>query len=241
MSSYKLLSVNSDSKTKKGLSFGYLTGVLYLAPAMSSGFNVCVNASAACIAACLNFAGRSRFDKKIQVARVRRTKELFANRAAFIALIVRDINALLRQAKRENLTPAVRLNGTSDLPWLALALAQLFPQVQFYDYTKHPRSWERARSNYNLTFSWSGENLVECMRALEHGVNVAVPFDVRKGAALPETWQGYKVIDGDLSDLRFLDARGVIVGLRVKSISKERKAEGLAGNFVVNILPANQA
>jgi hypothetical protein len=126
---YKVLSVNADSKTKKGVQYGYLTGVLYLAPAKSSGYNVCANASEACIAGCLNFAGRSRFDRKTQEARIRKTRALFADRPAFMAIIARDIEALIRDAARKSLTPAVRLNGTSDLPWLAAALAAKFPQV----------------------------------------------------------------------------------------------------------------
>lgn len=234
----KLMSVNADSKTKKGVKYGYLTGILYLAPASSSGFNVCVNASKACIAACLNFAGRSRFDRKIQVARVRKTRELFADREAFVELLARDVQAVIRAAKRKRLSPAIRVNGTSDLPWLALALSARFPSVQFYDYTKHPRAYERIRANYSLTFSWSGENLSECVDALSHGLNVAVPFNVKKGQPLPASWNGYRVVDGDISDLRFLDETGVIVGLRVKSVNSKRKAQGIAGNFVVNILPA---
>ena len=228
-----LLSVMADAKTKKGIKYGYLTGVLYLAPATSSGkFNTCASASAGCIAACLNFAGRSRFDAKIQVARVRKTHELFADREVFMARLEHDIKALVRKAARMGLTPAVRLNGTSDLPWLSIELAKRFPDVQFYDYTKHARPWTRSASNYHVTFSWSGENMEACREALANGVNVAVPFDLKKGAELPATWQGYSVVDGDLSDLRFLDEVGVIVGLRVKSVSKDRKASGMANGFV---------
>lgn len=239
----RLLSVNADSKTRKGLKYGHLTGVLYLAPAKSAGlgFSICASASEACESGCLHFAGRSRFDRKIQQARIRRTKELFADRRAFVARLERNIEALIRKADREHLIPCVRLNGTSDLPWLALWLAAKFPRVQFYDYTKHDRAWERVRPNYHLTFSWSGENQEACERALARGLNVAVPFDLKKSEALPATWMGRQVVDGDLSDLRFLDECGVIVGLRVKTISKDRKAVAKQGNFVVSILPAGKA
>lgn len=155
-----------------------------------------------------------------------------------MAIIAHDIEALIRDAARRKLTPAVRLNGTSDLPWLSEALSAQFPEVQFYDYTKHARAWERTSTNYHLTFSWSGENLDACMQALAHNINVAVPFNVKKGAALPASWNGFDVVDGDLSDLRFLDETGVVIGLRVKTISAERKQVAVAGNFVVNILPA---
>jgi hypothetical protein len=116
----------------------------------------------------------------------------------------------------EVVKPAVRLNGTSDLPWIAMLLAPEFPDVTFYDYTKLPRPYLRVRANYSITFSYSGHNLAESLDALSHGVNVAAVFNVRKGEPLPESWHGYPVIDGDLHDLRFLDSRGVIVGLRPK-------------------------
>ena len=49
------------------------------------------------------------------------------------------------------------------------------------------------------------------------GVNVAVVF--RK--ELPSTWNNVEVIDGDKTDLRFLDGRGKIVGLTAKGDAKK--------------------
>jgi hypothetical protein len=46
-------------------------------------------------------------------------------------------------------------------------------------------------------------------------MNVAVVFD-----RLPETFLGRKVIDGTLTDLRFLDEQGVVVGLEAKGKAK---------------------
>src|SRR5260370_19413409 len=96
--------------------------------------------------------------------------------------------------------PAVRIKGTSDQPQLAREMAQAFPDVQFYDYTKIPRPWERTLANYHLTFSFSGENLADCVAALAHSVNVAVVFS---SANFPETWHDHPVINGDVRDLRF--------------------------------------
>ena len=101
-------------------------------------------------------------------------------------------------------------------------MADEFPDVQFYDYTKLPKPELRIRPNYALTFSYSGHNLPDAPDALAHGVNVAVVFAVRKGFELPETWNGYRVIDGDLHDLRFLDPKGVVVGLRAKGRAKKQ-------------------
>lgn len=133
-----------------------------------------------------------------------------------------SIEALIRKAKREKLIPAVRVNGTSDLPWLALMMASEFPNVVFYDYTKHARAWERVTPNYHLTFSHSETNEAETMRALDHGLNVAVVFDTKKGSPLPSTFLGRPVIDGDLHDLRFLDGyKGSVIGLRAKGPAKK--------------------
>jgi hypothetical protein len=107
--------------------------------------------------------------------------------------------------------------------------------VQFYDYTKVPKPWERTRHapNYALTFSRSESNEVACADALRNGVNVAVVFSTRKGQPLPATWQGVKVVDGDIDDLRFLDEKGgVVVGLRAKG--KARRPE-VQGGFVVQV------
>jgi hypothetical protein len=97
-----------------------------------------------------------------------------------------------------------------------MLLSREFPEVCFYDYTKLPRPYLRTRPNYSITFSYSGHNLRESLDALEHGINVAVVFNVRKGLPLPAVWNGFPVIDGDKHDLRFLDRIGVIVGLRPK-------------------------
>jgi hypothetical protein len=152
---------------------------------------------------------------------VRKTRELFADREAFIVKLAKDIRALERQAQRQGLTPCVRVNGTSDLPWLALRMARMFPHVQLYDYSKHSRIWERTTlPNYHITFSHSETNLAQCLETLAHGANVAVVFDTKKGQPLPATWRGYPVHDGDISDLRFLDKFGVI-GVRAKGKAKK--------------------
>lgn len=217
----KLLTVE-NAKTIKGESLGYLTGILYLAPANESGvMNVCPKATAGCMADCLYTAGRGAF-QQIKDARIKKTKWLATDRAGFVAQLRKDIVSLARKAERDGLTPAVRVNGTSDLAWLAMQMADEFPTVQFYDYTKLPKPWLRARVNYHLTFSLSESNFSAAMLALAHRTNVAVVFNTKKGQPLPETWNGYTVIDGDHHDLRFLDDRGIIVGLRAKG--KARKS-----------------
>jgi hypothetical protein len=171
----------------------------------------------------------------IQRARVARTQAFFRERFAFNAMLTRAIDAHIRRAHKHGLTPTVRLNGTSDLPWERLRLSdgrtllETYPTVQFYDYTKSlKRALANARgqhpANYHLTFSRSETNELDAIRVLHAGGNVAVVF--RK--ALPSEFAGVPVVDGDHDDLRFLDPQGVVVGLKAKG-----KARGAETGFVV--------
>ena len=100
-----------------------------------------------------------------------------------------------------------------------------FPQVQWYDYTKHTNR-RNIPSNYYLTFSRSEDNDDQIADMFDRGYNVAIVFDTPKGAPLPTTYLGREVIDGDEHDLRFLDKRGVWVGLRGKGEAKKGEHNG---------------
>jgi len=228
----KLLTVG-DAKTVKGQKKGFLTGILYLAPADESGvLNVCPFSSTGCRAACLYTAGRSQVFPMINLARIEKTKWLKRDHVSFYIQIAKDITALVARAERENLIPCVRLNGTSDLPKMPHYFCERFPAVQFYDYTKIPRPWERARKNYHLTFSLSEDNHKHAMAALHHGINVAVVFDSKR---IPPMWEGFKVVNGYESDLRFLDKKrtAVVIGLYAKGRAKKDTS-----GFVQLSLPA---
>lgn len=212
----KLLTENNH-KILKGKAHGYLTFILHLAPSILSGHNVCPKASEGCKAACLNTAGRGVYAKS-QRARIRKTRELFDNRAAFAAQLRKDVVAGIRRAKKLGLTPCFRLNGTSDLPfdYLFPEIFREFPTVQFYDYTKLvSRMFRHRPANYHLTFSLSETNSADAERVLAAGYNVAVVFH-----KVPETYMGYRVVCGDTTDLRFLDPSGVIIGLTAKGRGK---------------------
>jgi hypothetical protein len=228
---HSLLSVSADAKTIKGESVGYLTGILYLAPYTSGGIgNLCAFASPGCIASCLFTAGRGTFPN-VRAGRIRRTEWFHGDRAGFMAQLVRDIAALVRKAERLGLTPAVRLNGTSDVTWENVridgrSVFEMFPNVRFYDYTKNPRRMRaylagRLPSNYSLTFSRSECNDADAVAILANGGNVAVVFSTARGKALPLVYASHPIIDGDVSDTRFLDARGVVVGLRAKGEARK--------------------
>lgn len=222
----KLLSVAADAKTVKGQKKGYLTGVMYLAPYDVSGFQVCPNASAGCKLSCLYTAGRGIYSNT-QNSRIAKTKRFFADKALFMAQLADEIEALKRKAKRNDMIPVVRLNGTSDLPWEKIkvthkgkeyaSIMECFPEVQFYDYTKIlGRNKAISLPNYQLTFSLAEDNDARALKAMEQGYNVAVVMKLGRTEPKPATWSGYPVHDGDETDLRFLDPAGHIIGLFAK-------------------------
>ena len=227
-----ILSVNVDAKTSKGTARGFLTGILYLAPARESGREVCRYRSKGCTAACLYTAGRGGFNS-VQRARKAKTDRFFRERDSFMSDLVYSIQALERKAEREGLAPVVRLNGTSDIPWervpvkdsrkgSARNVFELFPNVQFYDYTKYPLA-KRSNlpRNYDLTFSYAdGMDRADILQAMARS-RVAVVFNTPKGHELPTEWNGFPVVDADTTDLRFLEPKGVIAGLRAKGAARK--------------------
>lgn len=233
------LLTTGNPKTAKGEGEGYFTAIMHLAPHKLAGFNVCGYASQGCAAACLNTAGRGGIGldadglNMIQIARIQRTRFFKRDSHAFMRMLHAEIAAHERRALAHGLKPAVRLNGTSDLPWEKLRcgghtnVMAAFPGVTFYDYTKWPiakRALDRA-PGYSLTFSLCEDNESRAADALRAGVNVAAVFNTPKSGDLPSeyTLGGVRapVIDGDRTDLRFLDPSGVIVGLRAKGRAKK--------------------
>lgn len=212
-----------NAKTVKGEKFKYKTMIRYLAPADTSDVaNVCPKAGA-CKATCLYTAGRGGMTS-VQDARIRKTRDAVLNRMAHLDRAIEEIKAERKKLKR-GWKLAVRLNGTSDLPADARYVASYFlndKRVVFYDYTKIALSL-RLDTNIDRTLSYDPETVPEvtCTNALALGCNVAVVFDTKKGEPLPESWNGYRVIDGDEHDLRFLDPKGVVVGLRAKGQAKK--------------------
>jgi hypothetical protein len=237
--------VNSSAKIAKGEKLGIDTYVIYLAPFNLSGYQVCPKATKECVSSCLNHSGRVRLDKKniIETARINRTVLFFQDRELSLQIIAVEIERAYNKAIAKGHKFAVRLNGTSDISPAIFkigekTLFELFPQVQFYDYTKVPNRWKLVEKypNYHITFSYSGENWNDCKEYLDKGCNVAAVFNVCKGQALPTSWQGYKVVDGDISDYRPDDERGVIVGLRFKLVKEKEINSSLSTNkFVVTI------
>ncbi|MDJ0764836.1 MAG: hypothetical protein QNJ97_17780 [Myxococcota bacterium] len=260
----KLLNIDANPKTVKGQKQGYMTAVLYLAPFTAAGINVCPMAElAGCVAACLNTAGRGGIakggatfaphgtelpDNAVQRARVARTRLYAEYRDAFMRQLERELHAFVRKAARAGLVPAARLNGTSDIVWervpvdsshpdprVAATIFDLFPDVQFYDYTKLPKRFARPLpANYHLSLSYSEASkryAALCFAAArEHDAPLAMV--TRKGYTADCTlpWAAGEtmrqrgechVVDGDAHDLRFLDPPGAVVILRAKGRARK--------------------
>mgnify|MGYP003652735395 CR=1 FL=1 len=254
----KLLNIDANAKTVKGQKQGYMTAILYLSPANSSGVNLCPMAKqAGCIAGCLNTAGHGGISKgsatfetvsgdylpanTVQRARIARSELFNTDQPGFMALLVKEITAFIKKAERKGLIPVIRLNGTSDILWETIpvngadSIMELFPEIQFYDYTKvYKRLVRPLPANYHLALSYSeaSQKYSLAVRTMAQfkgdDVNLVVVF--RK--ELPDVFAGRKVINGDESDLRFLDEQGVVVGLKAKG--KARKDES---GFVIDTAP----
>jgi hypothetical protein len=236
---FKLLST-ANPKIQKGTKKGYLSFILHLAPATLSGKETCPKRTAGCTAACLNTAGRGGMFKKgentntIQKARIRKTEYFFNDRAAFMSDLVEDIMRAVNYARRKGLVPVFRLNGTSDLSWekypvpnMGKNIFDTFSTLQFYDYTKVLGRKVADIPNYHLTFSKADGNDADVAKAIAQGMNVAAVFD-----KLPDSYMGLPVVNADEDDLRFLDPKNVILGLKAKGRAKK----DLSG-FVIRLQP----
>ena len=219
---FKLLST-ANPKIQKGTKLGYLSFILHLAPADLSGRETCPKRTAGCTAACLNTAGRGGMFRKgentnmIQKARIRKTQYFFNARQDFMLDLKRDIEKAIKMAAKLGLTPVFRLNGTSDLSWEkydmipGLNVFECFPTVQFYDYTKVLGRKTKMYSNYHLTFSKADGNDSDVAEALFQGMSVVAVYD-KIPAGVPSA---------DETDLRFLDPKGVMLGLKAKGRAKK--------------------
>ena len=215
--------INTSSKIMKNLKkMNTDTYIIYLAPSTLSGYNVCPMASEGCIAACLSNSGHNRIDIKgiINNARIKKTKMFFEDRQFFNDWVIAEITAHKQNSLAKGHEFSVRINGTSDInPELISQnnsnLFQLFPDTKFYDYTKvlNRNKLLNKYENFDLTFSYNGTNWNDCEIALSTGMRVAVVFE-----KVPEWFMGIQVVDGDSTDLRYLDEPNVIVGLKFKLV-----------------------
>lgn len=235
-----LLSTN-NFKTMKGEKLGYMTYILYMSPfkSNSTGKNVCSHASKGCAEACLVGSGFGGMYANVMNGRREKTEYFLSSRIEFLNQVKTEIaKAIIKNKDKAILT--VRLNGTSDLPYENFRIFEgknifeIYPEIQFYDYTKNYLRFDKVLpSNYHLTFSRSETNHNKAMEILNRGFNVAMVFN-----AVPSTYEGFKVINGDNDDLRFLDEKNVIVGLKYKKMTGKgaNNALGLESGFVIDTI-----
>jgi len=235
-------SVNLTTKHAKAYDYNEMTYSLYLSPAKMSGYEVCPMRTKECTSLCLNESGMNRMNMRnemINEGRIKKTKLFFEERDYFMNWMISEITTAKNKAEKLGYKFSVRLNNTSDISPEMFKLKiegkeknlmELFPDTMFYDYTKVPSRHLLLNKykNYDLTFSFSGENFTDCINMLDKNVRVAVVFKKE----LPKTFWGRKVIDGDLFDARYHDKNDVIVGLKFKTV-RTKVSEN--SKFVVTI------
>ena len=228
--SKNLLNIDNNAKTVKGQKYGFMTAILYLAPSNQSGFNVCPQASKGCKKACLYTAGHGAYDS-VKQGRINKTLWYIQERKTFLDKLRKEINAFIKKAKSKGLVPCIRLNGTSDISWENTGLVDEFKSIQWYDYTKvYKRALKFVNGtlpkNYHITYSLNEDNKKQAFDILKKGGNISVVF--RK--SLPTQFNGYKVVNADTNDLRFLDPINSIAGLVAKG-----KAKNDFSGFVLDV------
>lgn len=218
-------SISKTVKHKKSKKYGELTYSLYLAPAKSSGYEVCPGRTKECTTLCLNESGMNTMIQNgkgdvINRSRITKTQLFFEDREFFMRWLIFEIQAGITKASKMGFAYSVRLNNTSDISPLEFHLngkniLEIFPDVQFYEYTKVEDRIELMKTykNYDVTFSYNGYNLSACQRMLLEKIRVAVVFKV-----VPEEFMGYKVIDGDRYDMRYRDTEPTIIGIKYKRV-----------------------
>lgn len=228
--------VAQSMKMRLSYENGTMTYCLYLAPADMSGYNVCPN-SEHCKKFCLNGSGQNKCDQLsrgvegslINRSRIKKTRKFYEDRATFMRMLIHELKRYQKSAKEKGMGFSVRLNGTSDLspvlfkdPDTGKNILELFHDVQFYDYTKVPSRIKLMQrySNYDLTLSYNGFNDEECKKFLNEGGKVAVVF---YGDKLPKSFNGWKVIDANGYDMRYLDEPQTICGLHYHKVASDYK------------------
>ncbi len=237
--------INSSAKLMKNkkLSHQY-TYAIYLAPANTSGYNVCSHSTPECRLGCLATSGRAGMElkagkNKIHDCRIKKTRLFYEEPEFFMSWLIAEIKYYQRKAAKDGFYFSVRLNATSDIDWANVKvngqnIFEIFSDVQFYDYTKNHNKFFTKPVNYHLTYSYTGRNWHLCESLLLAGYNIAMVFNAKNEDELPTSYKGYKVINGDLTDYRISDGKGIIVGLKWKHIAnREAEKQILQSCFVV--------
>ena len=217
---YQLLGINPSTKIEKGQKINVNTAILYLAPDTTvTNKTICPNASRnGCSNDCLASSGRLGMING-QLAQIRRTLYYLYHNESFMIQLQNEID---KYHKKYGDTLAVRLNGTSDLNWAEFIANN--PKIQFYDYSKlRNMILKNKNKNHHYTFSgsmYSDYSRKELTKAVDAGLNIALAFNT-KGTKkdtlrIPKKLFNKKLVDFDITDVRFKDKKGSIGYLKRK-------------------------
>mgnify|MGYP003322744987 FL=1 len=219
-----LLSKGGNAKINKN---EITTFNLSLAPYKqnSKGVNLCPKASKGCALACLFTAGRGKFTN-VQQARINKTNYYLFDKQKFLNQLAKEINKIALKSTITNEKFALRLNTLSDVDFvyqlkkycdLDLLNDDTYKNIIVYDYTAIIGKVKKyLGTRYHLTLSRKENNEQDVMEALEMGGNVAIVFK-----EIPKTYKGYRVVDGDKTDLEMTKYKNVVLGLKAKGDAKK--------------------
>lgn len=206
-----LVTNNGNTKIKKSAEgSGYKIASLSMAP----DDLICQNRKIAeCDLDCLFKSGRGAM-KVVERSRRAKTRLWHTDRDLFLKILRKDIEAHIRSSKKADLIPAVRLNTISDIPWEDYGIFQDYPELIGYDYTKIADRLGKTPPNYSLMFSFS--QALGYRAEVDKVIETDFPISVVFRGGFPARFLGREVIDGDRSDLFNLEARGKVIGLKLK-------------------------
>ncbi|MFZ9002333.1 MAG: GP88 family protein [Bacteriovoracaceae bacterium] len=211
--------ITSNSKTDKSNKFdtSIHTGIVQLYPNKKT----CPSSTKECLKHCLVNSGMGNMPS-VKKARKERTAYFMKRPDDFWEQLDAEITLQKVKLKMQGKKLALRINGFSDIE-IPTKLFKKHNDVQFYDYTKNYSFLSKSNrwKNYHLTFSYSGNNLEDCKKALKRGFNVALV--ARDKSSVYKLFKNNNIIDGDSHDLRFLDPKNSIVMLSPKGVNKSLK------------------
>jgi hypothetical protein len=199
------------------------------------GFNICPKA-VTCVASCLAHQGQGPVPT-VKGSRAAKTVLFALCRDWFMARLRRELDTFVRN--NPDVPLGARLNMFSDVEWETLGIIDEYPMIQFYDYTKIPTRSGWLRPNYYVCLSYDGTNRKDCVETLRNGGSVSVVFydtDGKCGKAavkqqLPQTWEGFKVFDGNVTDWRPDDAPGTVCGLPLRARTYASRDNAIKAGF----------
>lgn len=212
-----------NTKLQKSEHFGYKSVGLSLLPhrLADEKVDLCGGRSTSlCREFCINTSGHQSMSK-IQEFRKKKTLEFLKDRKRFLEKCSIELNYLEELANDQGLKLTCRMNMFTDVDYYKYkidgkSIYEKHPTIQFIEYTKHYNKLSYL-PNLHITYSYDKEYHEEALNVLKRGDNLSVIFpDI-----LPNEWNGYRVINGDTHDLRFLDPKNVVVGLKYKNSMKK--------------------